>query len=87
MITFSNNISLKSENTFISGLTPENEIAEILKYVLSNGKKKFGVILPDNDYGLRSKKLIESLLLNKQGQISKLVLYNSVTLIFIKPLN
>jgi hypothetical protein len=28
MITFSNNISLKSENTFISGLTPENEITE-----------------------------------------------------------
>ena len=77
MITFSNNISLKSENTFISGLTPENEIAEILEYALSKGKKKFGVILPDNDYGLRSKKLIESLLLNKQGQVSKLVLYNS----------
>jgi ABC-type branched-subunit amino acid transport system substrate-binding protein len=77
MITFSNNISLKSENTFISGLTPENEIAEILEYVLSKGKKKFGVILPDNDYGLRSKNLIESLLLNKQGQVSKLVLYNS----------
>jgi hypothetical protein len=77
MITFSNNISLKSENTFISGLTPENEIAEILEYAISKGKKKFGVILPDNDYGLRSKNLIESLLLNKQGQVSKLVLYNS----------
>ena len=49
----------------------------MLEYVLSKGKKKFGVILPDNDYGLRSKNLIESLLLNKQGQVSKLVLYNS----------
>jgi hypothetical protein len=76
MITFSNNISLKNKNTFISGLTPENEIVEIIEYALSKGKKKFGVILPDNDYGLRSKNLIESLLLNKQGQVSKLVLYN-----------
>jgi hypothetical protein len=77
MITFSNNMSLKSENTFISGLTPENEVTEILEYALSKGKKKFGVILPDNDYGLRTKNLIESLLLSKQGQLSKLVLYNS----------
>ena len=77
MITFSNNTDMKSKNIFISGLTPENEIREVLKYALAKGQNKFGVILPNNQYGNRSKNLIESLLLENQGQLIKLVLYDS----------
>jgi len=77
MITFSNNTDMKSKNTFISGLTPENEIKEILKYAIANGQDKFGVILPNNQYGNRSKNLIEKLLSENQGQLIKLVLYDS----------
>ena len=76
MITFSNNTEMKSKNTFISGLTPENEIKEIFKYAIQNGNSQFGIILPNNTYGLRSKKLIEKLLLENKGQLKKLVLYN-----------
>ena len=76
MITFSNNTEIKNKNIFISGLTPENEITEVLKYAISKGKNKFGVILPDNRYGLRSKKLIENILLDNKSQISKIVLYD-----------
>ena len=68
---------MKSKNIFISGLTPENEIREVLKYALAKGQNKFGVILPNNQYGNRSKNLIESLLLENQGQLIKLVLYDS----------
>ena len=77
MISFSNNTDMKSKNTFISGLTPENEIKEVLEYALENGHNKFGVILPNNQYGYRSKKLIENLLSKNQGQLIKLVLYDS----------
>ena len=77
MITFSNNVEIKNENTFISGLSPENEIKEIFEYAILNGKNKFGVILPNNQYGLRSKKLIENLLLQNQSQLTKLVVYDS----------
>ena len=77
MITFSNNTGMKSKNTFISGLTPENEIKEVLKYAIANGQDKFGVILPNNQYGNRSKNLIEKLLSENQGQLIKLVLYDS----------
>jgi len=71
MITLSNNTEIKNKNIFISGLTPENEITEVLKYAISKGGNKFGVILPDNRYGLRSKELIEN-----KSQISKIVLYD-----------
>ena len=76
MITLSNNTEIKNTNIFISGLTPENEITEVLKYAISKGKKKFCIILPDNRYGLRSKKLIENILINNKSQISKIVLYD-----------
>ena len=77
MITFSNNIEIKNENTFISGLAPEDEIKAVLKYAIKNGKKKFGAVLPNNKYGLRSKKLIENLLLEYQVQLTEVVLYDS----------
>ena len=77
MITFSNNTDMKSKSTFISGLTPENEIKEVLKYAIANDQDKFGVILPNNQYGNRSKNLIAKLLLENQGQLIKLVLYDS----------
>ncbi len=76
IITFSNNTEIKNKNTFISGITPENEIKEILNYAITNGNSRFGVILPNNLYGLRSKKLIENLLLENQGRLVKLVLYD-----------
>ena len=77
MITFSNNMGIKNENTFISGLAPENEIKKIFEYAILNGKNKFAVILPNNQYGLRSKKLIENILSENQSLLSKLVLYDS----------
>ncbi|MDA9591729.1 penicillin-binding protein activator [Pelagibacteraceae bacterium] len=77
MITFSNNTEIKNKNTFISGLTPEDEIKEVFKYAIESGKKKFGVILPNNQYGLRSKRLIESLLAEDQVQLTEVILYDS----------
>jgi hypothetical protein len=77
MITFSNNSEIKNKNTFISGLTPEDEIREVIDYAMSKGSKKFGLIFPNNEYGLRSKKLIENLMLEKNGVISEFVFYNS----------
>ena len=75
MITFSNNTEIKNKNTFISGTTPENEIVEIFRYALSKGKRKFAIILPNNNYGKRSKKLIENLLKINNGEVSKIVFY------------
>ncbi|MDC3110811.1 penicillin-binding protein activator [Pelagibacteraceae bacterium] len=77
MITFSNNSEIKDEGTFISGLTPEDEIREAIDYAMSKGSKKFGLIFPNNEYGLRSKKLIQNLVLEKNGEISEFVFYNS----------
>jgi ABC-type branched-subunit amino acid transport system substrate-binding protein len=36
MITFSNNMGIKNENIFISGLAPENEIKKIFEYAILN---------------------------------------------------
>ena len=77
MITFSNNSEIKNESTFISGLTPEDEIREAVNYAISKGSEKFGLIFPNNEYGLRSKKLIQNLVLEKNGEISEFVFYNS----------
>ena len=75
-ITFSNNSEIKNENTFISGLTPENEIKEVFKYALSKGSKKFGLILPNNEYGIRAKKLIQRVVDENNGEVVQYVIYN-----------
>ena len=77
IITFSNNSEIKNESTFISGLAPEDEIREVINYAMSKGSKNFGLIFPNNEYGLRSKKLIQNLVLEKNGEISELVFYNA----------
>ena len=76
MITFSNNIEIRDENTFISGLSPENEIKEVIDYAISKGSEKFGLILPDNKYGKRTKQLIQNFVLTMDGKVTQYVFYN-----------
>ena len=83
-ITFSNNTEIKNENTFISGLTPENEIREVIKYAISRGNDKFGLILPNNKYGHRAKKLIQNLTAQNNGIVTQYILYDPVKPDFYK---
>lgn len=76
MITFSNNIEMKNENTFISGLSPENEIQEVIDYAILKGSEKFGLILPDNKYGKRIKQLIQNFVLKMDGKVTQYVFYD-----------
>ncbi len=76
MITFSNNIEIKNENTFISGLSPENEIQEVINYAILKGSEKFGLILPDNKYGRRTKQLIQNFVLEMDGKVTQYVFYD-----------
>ena len=83
-ITFSNNTEIKNDKTFISGLTPENEIREVIKYAISMGNDKFGLILPDNKYGHRAKILIQNLALQNNGLVIQYILYDPVNPDFYK---
>ena len=83
-ITFSNNTAIKNEKSFISGLTPENEIKEVVKYAVSRGNNKFGLILPDNEYGHRAKVLIQNLAKQNNGIVTQYILYDPVNPDFYK---
>ena len=77
IITFSNNTEVIDKNIFISGLTPEDEIRAIFNYMLPKGKKKYGLILPNNNYGNRSKNLITEILNNNDAELIQSVFYNA----------
>ena len=78
MVTFSNNLEIKNENTFISGLSPENEIKEVMNYAILKGSKNFGLILPDNKYGKRTKQLIQDFVLQMDGKVTQYVFYDPI---------
>ena len=73
-----NQHSLTSADKIQSGAleTTTDKIIIIITDFIWSVINKFGVILPDNRYGLRSKELIENILIENKSQISKIVLYD-----------
>ena len=46
-----NNTNLAKKGVWIFGINPQQQTKTILDFLISNGKKKIGFLLPDNSYG------------------------------------
>ena len=51
ILTFSNDISLRENNIWSLGFSPEEQVESVISCALSFGYKNFGLIAPDNLYG------------------------------------
>jgi branched-chain amino acid transport system substrate-binding protein len=51
IFTFSNDIALLEKNVWSFGFSPEEQVDSVISCALKNGKKKFGLIVPNNLYG------------------------------------
>lgn len=72
VISFSNNRQLmqniKQDNgIFLSGLLPESEIENIVSFAIKQGKTRFSIIAPRNDYGNTITALYKKLIRDKDG--------------------
>tara|TARA_B110001450_G_scaffold221944_1_gene218247 strand:- start:442 stop:1917 length:1476 start_codon:yes stop_codon:yes gene_type:complete len=77
MFTFSNDIALIEKNIWSLGFSPEEQVDSVFSCALKNGKKRFGLIVPNNLYGNiildRSISLIKS---KESNYFSKISLSN-----------
>ena len=77
MFTFSNDIALIEKNIWSFGFSPEEQVDSVFSCALKKGKKKFGLIVPNNLYGNiileRSIGLIKT---KKSNYFEKLLLSN-----------
>tara|TARA_Y100000816_G_scaffold8033_1_gene5079 strand:- start:250 stop:1539 length:1290 start_codon:yes stop_codon:yes gene_type:complete len=55
IISLSNNSKLEDEGLYVFGLTLEDEIDELLNFSYNNNLKKYAVIIPQNEFGMRVK--------------------------------
>ncbi len=51
ILTFSNDISLRENNIWSLGFSPEEQVESVISCALSYGYKNFGLVAPDNLYG------------------------------------
>ncbi len=58
IISFSNDRSLANSNVVIFGITPEQQIKRVVQYALDKGVYRYSALLPQNDYGLQIKNII-----------------------------
>ena len=52
ILTFSNDISLRENNIWSLGFSPEEQVESVISCALSYGYKNFGLVAPDNLYGI-----------------------------------
>lgn len=72
VISFSNNRQLmqnikQDSGTFLSGLLPENEVENIVSFAIKQGKTRFSIIAPRNDYGNTITALYKKIIRDKDG--------------------
>lgn len=72
IISFSNNRELmqtinKDNGVFLSGLLPESEVEDIVSYAIKQGKTRFSILAPRNEYGNTITGLYKKLVRDKDG--------------------
>ncbi|MBN8531497.1 MAG: penicillin-binding protein activator [Alphaproteobacteria bacterium] len=51
MLAFSNNAAVAGNGVYLLGFLPEQQIARIVSFAQSQGKRRIAALLPDDDYG------------------------------------
>ena len=77
IISLSNNSNLKDKGLYIFGLTLEDEINELLNFSYQNNLKKYAVILPKNEFGIRVEKELNKFKSVNDLSSFKFIFYNT----------
>ena len=52
IIAFSNNQKVAGDGVFIMGFLPREQVRRVVNYAIKNGRRRFAVLAPNNDYGI-----------------------------------
>ncbi len=69
MITFSNDVSVASADTFVMGHVPGQSITRTVNYARQNGRSNFAAIIPEGEYGQRAELALNSAVEANGGRV------------------
>ena len=75
VIAFSTDANVASRGVYLLSFLPESDVARIVQYATSNGKRSFAVLIPDNPYGTVVEAAFKQEVARRGGQIVALEHY------------
>lgn len=71
VIAFANDASVASPDVFVIGHLPEQSIRRSVAFARSRGAARFGVLMPEGDYGIRAFSALENALRDYGGTLAR----------------
>ncbi len=75
VLSFSSDSSVAGTGVYILGFTPEQQVAEVVRYARAQGLNTFAALLPENPYGTVIAGAYKTALQKEGGTLAKLVTY------------
>ncbi len=77
ILTFSNDTSLRENNIWSLGFSPEEQVESVISCALSHGYENFGLVAPDNLYGrILTKASIDLISVSRKNKYDTILLSN-----------
>ena len=75
VLAFSNVTSVADNGTYLLGFRPEEQIDRVVQYALDQGLVTFAGLAPDDAYGATAMQALRRAVLERGGELSKVLLY------------
>ena len=72
-LAFTNDSAAASNNVFVMGIRPEEEVQRIIDFAVMQGSTRFALLAPADEYGIRIRTAFEQAVLNNGAELSKIV--------------
>ena len=72
-LAFTNDSTAASPNLFVMGVRPEEEVERIINFAALQGSKRFALLAPADEYGMRVRMAFESAVRANGAELSKVV--------------
>ncbi len=77
VLAFSNVTSVAAEGTYLLGFRPEEQIDRVVQYARDQGMVTFAGLAPDDAYGTTAMRALQRAVLERGGELSKVLYYPS----------
>lgn len=77
VLAFSNVTSVAEQGTYLLGFRPEEQIDRVVQYALDQGMVTFAGLAPDDAYGTTAMQALQRAVLERGGELSKVLYYPS----------
>ncbi len=81
-IAFSNSSNVAGDPIYLAGFTPEEQVEAIVLHAMAEGRRRFAVIAPSNDYGNVAVDALREAATRHGGEFARVAFYDPETLDF-----